>query len=189
MRSLLGIISLSLAFFVTGCGGPESREPLPMHVGKTWTYEMRIGMSKRVEAIKIVRIVPIAGVAGYELKGPLGMSHLAWKGAQLLSDMGAHARLNPPLPILDLQKSKTTWHGRVTTVSQPGAANASIARTEESLVWNTRRVVTTKSTVDLRLPDKEITLETWFLPGVGIVKQEQRTGVRLDSSIVLIGGQ
>lgn len=186
MRRFYG---LAFAIAALGCDGPQSHEPMAMKLDQAWTYEMRVGMSKRVEPIKVIRLVPVGGVAGFELKGPLGMSHLAWKGTQLLSDMGAHARLYPPLPILDLKRKRTTWHGRVTTVSSPAPANAAIERTEETLVWNTRKVPTIRSTVNLHLPDKDITLDTWFMDGVGIIKQEQRTGVRLDTSILLIGSQ
>ena len=176
-----------LAICVVGCRGQEQNDLLPLEVGKIWTYQIRVGMDKRVEPVKVSRETPVDGVNGYELKGLLGDSRLAWKNGQLITDSGAHGRLRPHLPLLDINKDHLTWHGSITTISAPRPAYAKILRTEEkAFFWNNRKTRVTRSTVILTLPDKEITLDTWFLKGVGIVKQEQRTGIRLDTTMTLV---
>jgi hypothetical protein len=57
-----------------------------------------------------------------------------------------------------------------------------------SLSVDSRLVDATESDVVLNLPSRAVTLSTWFEPGVGIVRQEQHTGNRLDIALELVEG-
>lgn len=181
-----GLLAPVAVLVVAGCGKPASHALMPLDIGKVWTYEIRLGIPKRVEQIKVTRKTAVGGVIGVELEGPLGISRIAWRDDQLIADAGAHARFDPPIPLLDARQKVVPWHGRLTTVSTPRPASALITTIKEDLSWKGRKRAVTHSTVAVQLPDKKITLDTWFLAGVGIVKQEQRTGVRLDNTMVLL---
>ena len=168
---------------------------MPMHVGDSFTYEVNLGMEKRVVTVHVARRIPIADVLGYELQGEMGASRLVWKGGQLLTDAGPYGRLDPPLalinstvkPVRDKDKLRVyNWTGVVTTLAEPMNASAKISNSQATVTIGPSEKNTVHSVVEMKIGAKEIRLESWYAPGTGMVKQEQWTGARLNYSAQLL---
>jgi hypothetical protein len=174
----------------SGLIGGCSRQPelMPLYVGRETTYVVRSGLDSKVDPVKVVREVPIAGVRGYELKGPLGVSRLAWKDGVLLASSTANARFDPPLPLLALDKKDRRWSGTVEVRGQSSEAEATLQHQEERIEIGGRRMETTLASLRLKMPRGSIELLSWFHPGSGLVQQEQRTNDQLVLRMEILGG-
>jgi hypothetical protein len=178
---------LTVALATLGCRGGQ-QDLMPLDVGKSWTYHVISGLDSRVESVKAVRPVAVDGVEGMELNGPLGISRLAWRQNSLIAESTSNLRFHPGLPLLAANGSHSKWVGQVTWMGRDIPATADTIQRLKSLPLNSRVIESTESEVVLHLPSRAITLTTWFEPGVGIVRQEQHTGVKLDIGLELIEG-
>jgi hypothetical protein len=176
-----------LVVFAGGCGAGQT-DLMPLQVGKSWTYHVMSGLDSRVESVKVVRPVAVDGVEGMELNGPLGISRLAWRHNSLLAESTSDLRFTPALPLLSANGTGAPWTGWVTWMGRDIAATAEVTQKPRTLPLNSRTIDSIESDVVLRLPSRSIRLTTWFEPGVGIVRQEQHTGVKLDIGLELIEG-
>ncbi len=165
---------LLLLPLVVGCS--KQPELMPMKIGSQTSYVVRYGLDSKVEPVKVVREVPIAGVTGYELAGPLGVSRLAWKDGVLLAAATTNARFDPPIPLLAVDGKDRTWSGTVESLGKKQAATATLVHKSEKIELISKKVDTTLSTLTLSLPKGTVELSSWFQSGVGLVQQEQRTG-------------
>ncbi len=176
-----------------GCGGSQHAE-MPLKVGEAFTYEVVSGMAaKHVDTIRVVGAVPLAGVSGFELKGDLGVSTFAWRKGELLVGNGPYGHIEPPLPLLDLDVKPDkegvrthTWAGTITTVGKPMVAEATVRTDPDKIQFGSHAVTTLHSTVVITMEKRTITLESWFLPGTGMIKQQQRTGTQLNYAATLL---
>lgn len=184
--------ALFLPLLALGCARDDTL--MPLEVGQEVTYVVKTGFASAIEPVKIVRNLPVAGVRGVEMTGPLGSSRLAWKDGVLLADATSHGRFSPPIPLLDAkltEKSKPrTWHGRLEILGQEQPANAILTQKKETIALGSRRVATTVSTLTLDLPasNGKIELISWYQPGTGLVQQEQRTNGRRVLRLELLSG-
>lgn len=160
---------------------------MPLDEGRTWTYSVRTGFDAAVESVKTVRPISVAGASGVELKGPLGVSRLAWKDGILYASETAGARFVPALPLCVPAGKDVTYHGRMESSRGQVAASGTVSSAEGAIVkLGAREFRTLRTTVVLKAGEDGIELITWFAPDVGIVQQEQRTNTVLDAQLQLL---
>jgi hypothetical protein len=181
-------VALLFPLVLLGCAREDAL--MPLEVGREVTYVVRTGFASGVEPVRVVRRLPVAGVRGAELTGPLGSARLAWKDGVLLADATSHGRFSPPLPLLAEDGKARTWHGRLETLGREQPASAKLVHTKETLRLGSRRVATTLAKLTMELPASKglIELDSWYQPGVGLVQQEQRTNGRRVLQLQLLSG-
>jgi len=161
------------ALLLAGCGGGHPL--MPLAVGRSTTYVVKFGFDSRVEPVKVTRRIAVAGVDGYELAGPLGVSRLAWNKGTLYSDQAVNASFEPSLPMLAEDAKDRVWHGRVVSMGKVNPATARLVHKKSSVVIGGRKLDTTLAVLTLTIPGGEIELDSWYAPEIGLVQQEQRT--------------
>lgn len=172
MRTLWALLALA----ALGCGG-GSQTYMPLAEGNTWTYEVRVDSVTSVSDLKVTERVAVGRHSGWRLTGAMGDSRLAWAGDSLLAAELAGTNYWPPIPIF--ANDGTLWNGAVVTATSRSAATAKLTRGTETLKVGGREFKTVKCVVDLKVQDEHIQLTTWFFPGKGVMRQEQRSGPRL----------
>lgn len=169
------------------CGKSDTR--FPTDVGTTWTYSVRNGFgAEHVEDVRVARRLTVAGVEGFELQGPLGSTRMAWRSGTLWCESFANVSLRPPLPLWDPNRKTQAWKGTIETSFGEEAATARIAWDESKIEIDGIRFETMRTQCFLERPQGETQLTTWIAPGVGIVRQEQRTRDALDLSVEWVAG-
>lgn len=148
---------------------------MPLEVGRSTSYVVKFGFDSRVEPVRIRRHVAVAGVDGYELAGPLGVSRLAWNGGTLYADEAVNASFQPSLPLLAEDRKEHVWHGRVISMGNENPATAKLTHQDAEVVVGGRKLKTVQATLLVTMPKGTIQLDSWYAPGVGLVQQEQRT--------------
>lgn len=168
-------LALLAAFALIGCGADDRL--MPLRVGNEWSYDVKTGLPESVASVKITREVPVAGITGYELNGPMGLSRVAWKGEMLVATVLGNARFHPPLPLLNSieEKQTTKWSGRMYSLGRTYEAQATLSQESTPLTREGRKYRAIKTVMLIRLPSRELEIQTWYAPGVGILNQVQRT--------------
>jgi len=198
--SILGACAAALG---TGCTGP--RGYFPLEVGKTWTYHVRAGLASTVDDVRVTRRMAVAGAAGCEVGGPLGLSRIAWRGGTLVADSLPNTRFDPPLPLLapgdpatireadgargrSPRRPARSWSGRVETMGKTCAGSANLYQEEASVTLGARQYPALKATLRLVAGAHKIELVTWYVDGMGPLRQEQQTNGLQDVSMEYLGG-
>jgi hypothetical protein len=182
MRPWTGICVL-LGLAVGGCRSQPAEFPLA--VGKTWTYSVRTGLVTHVEPVKVTRSLSVAGVSGYELSGPMGVSRVGWKDQELVADALANASFNPALPLLisGEERARRSWSGTMTVAGSGAASSAILVQEPETRQVGGKSVRAIKAVLTLKARGRTVEVITWYVAGTGPVMQEQRTDGRLDISL------
>ena len=169
-----------------GCGSPPPLVPLA--VGAHWDYRFRWGLERETGRVEVVREVPVGGGTGWELRSPMGVSRLGYRGDRLVASQLGGAFLTPPLPIGVPVGSRAVWHGRVASLKgeTPGSAVVEADKAKVNVAGAPRAV--NRTVVTMRVDGKTVELTTWYAPGEGLLQQEQRTNERLDLALERIGG-
>ncbi len=181
---------LTTLLLLSGCRGGGDSDLMPLKVGSEWKYSVSGTFAKFVEPMRINREIGVAGTQGVELVGPMGYSSVAWKKGVLYADRLAGTSYSPPLPLLAADGRQMDWDG---TVAWPtdGTQKATARLTHETqkLKLDANEYSTTRSRLQIIIDGtKSVELTTWFAPGIGIVRQEQRTGSNLDIRIDYLSG-
>lgn len=161
--------------FVAGCGNDDRL--MPLRVGNEWSYDVKTGLPESVDKVKVTREVPVADTVGFELSGAMGLSRMAWKGETLVASVLGNSRFSPPLPLLNSieEKQTTKWKGRMYSQGRTYEATATLSQEPTPLTREARKYQAVKTTLLIRLNDRELEVQTWYAPGVGILNQVQRT--------------
>jgi hypothetical protein len=171
---------------IAGCGeGPS--DLMPLSVGDSWVYLTRTGIKTYTQQLTVERPVAVGDVEGYELAGDLGVAHLAWSHGRLITDQMVGTRFDPPLVLYAPTNKDIAWSGAVYSSDRKETATGTVGTGKEKLDLLGRTVETQYSTVWLRVGTRNVVLKTWFEPGTGIVRQEQKTDNRLDLVIEYLG--
>jgi hypothetical protein len=193
-RSFAKICGLgALALLCAGCGRPAG-EYFPLREGVTWSYRVRAGFVVRVEEVRVLRPIAVAGARGWELASPMGGSRLAWSGGWLVAESLPGARFSPALPLLAPARPSATWNwpeagdGYATFGGTTIEARAVGRQRPETLEVGGREYETLRSTVELSAGGERIELDTWFAPGIGPLRQEQRTNGLLVGTLERVAG-
>jgi hypothetical protein len=157
-----------------------------MEVGKAWVYMARTGLQSLPDNVRVTRRLSVDGVEGVELMGDLGVSHVAWSGSRLITDQMAGCRFLPPLPLLAVGEDQASWRGWVYSGAKREPWKAQISSQSAKLDVLGTMANTVCSSVDMSSGPLRLQVKTWFEPGVGIVRQEQRTNDRLDLTLELL---
>ncbi len=144
----------------------------------------------RVEEVKVLRKVPVAGVTGYELGGPMGQSRIAWKDGILVAQQLPNATFNPPIPLLvgGVEKATRDWKGMIGAVGKGTPASATLIQEGDTQSFTGRPIRTTRATLTIIAGSQKIELITWYQKGQGPIKQEQRTNDSLQVLLEAING-
>jgi hypothetical protein len=175
------------ALVAASCGSSDSL--MPDRTGLTWTYSVRTGFGAQfVEDVRIMRRLSVTGAEGFELSGPMGAARLAWKKGALWAQDFGNARALPAIPLLRLDRQPAEWNGTLETAFGLEKAAGRLTHSTERLQKGGRKWETVRTELTLERPLGATTLTTWFAPGVGIVRQEQRTRGTLDLRIEWVSG-
>lgn len=177
-----GLLLLALA---CGCA-PSEQKYLPLTVGNRWSYSVKADFDTTVDDIAVTGRVPVGKVEGYRMTGNLGTSEMAWDGSTLLAAELAGQRFSPPLPLLTA--STTMWKGHIETAGRRIPAKAKVVSTKVKERFANRDYDTRRTEITFSSVGPNIYLTTWFAEGIGILKQEQRTGAKRDRRIEYLSG-
>ncbi len=189
--AVLGLCGLAL--FLHGCSAAPN--PMPLDLGREWTYAVSAGFQKFVEPVRVVGRVPVSKTEGYKLEGPLGTSHLAYEDGKLIASKFANSSFEPPLPLLDTRlknesKPKSwAWTGSLRSFGYDRPASATISQSKTKVDFAGESIDAIRTDILIRSKSAQIELRTWFRPGYGIVQQEQRTNRNLIVALQLISSK
>ena len=172
--SLITGSALAAALRLGGCDNTGNY--FPLELGSSATYRVR-GFRKDTTIVRVKRVISVAGVRGFELQGPNGVSQLAWRGGQLVANQLAGARFQPALPLLSPNNlsDPITWEGTLTFLESNERANATLKQVAATEMFSGRKVRVIKATLVLDTPKRQIELESEYAAGIGLIKQQQRT--------------
>ena len=127
--------------------------------------------------MRVSRRVAVDDVAGYELTGPLGTARLAWHGPRLVAETLCGTTYDPPIPLLDarLPQTPVVWSGTVMAPSTASDAKATLIHVATDTMFASRKTEAVETVLKLQAGRQLIELDSWFVDGVGLVKQEERT--------------
>lgn len=169
---------LLLGFGVLIACGCSQGDPLfPLRMGNEWSYSVKTGLAEYVESIKVSKELPVGGRQGYELTSSMGMTRLAWVDGVLLATALTGTRFNPPIPVLTSSEDTATlkWKGRMYSGGHTYEADATVTQSPDALHRDGRRLAAIKTATLIRLSDREIEIQSWYVTGTGLVNQVQRT--------------
>lgn len=155
-------------------------------MGNKWTYEVKTDFDSRVDDVAVVSRVPVGTVEGYELASPTGASRLGWNGDVLVMSMISGQVYDPPIPIFST--SKRSWQGTIETAGRLTPAKAELVCQPVKLRFAGRQVDGYQSDLSIHTTGAPVHLTSWFVKGVGLFRQEQRTGERRDRRVEYLSG-
>ncbi len=160
---------------LAGCSRPH--EFLPLKVGNQWRYKVNAGLDNFINTVEVVKTVPGEAGANFVLDGTLGTSLLAWKDGILRATSLAGDRFNPPLPMLDGNKttSNLLWEGTVYASGKTYKASGTLVQEEGSVEVNSMKRKGLNTVLTLKFPDRSIKVESSYVRGIGLISQNQWT--------------
>lgn len=179
-------VNLALIAVAVGCGPPD---PFPLETGRKWSYSVRGGLSSRVESIRVVGPIAVDGRPGWRLAGSLGVAAMAWTPDALVAEQVPGTRFSPALPILYRSPERAaTWRGMITWMNGVAEAGADIAQEPVTIDIGGRKMKVTQVRHRFTMPNGLSELVSWYAPGIGLVRQQQRDGDRLVRSLEWLSG-
>lgn len=165
------------------CAGHEG--PIPLAVSAVWTYSVRSGLTTRVEEVRVLCRVPVAGALGYEIRGAGASCLVAWSNGALVAARLGNTHFEPPIPILLGEGSRNvSWSGRMKCLGLSAPARGTLEQAAERSEASASPVQ--RATLTVRSGGSSIELTTRFSPLRGIVSQEQRTDGTLDADLKVL---
>ncbi len=189
--AVLGLFGIALN--LNGCSAAPN--PMPLDLGREWTYAVSAGFQKFVEPVRVVGRVPVSKTEGYKLEGPLGTSHLVYEDGKLIASKFANSSFEPPLPLLDTRLKNESkpknwaWTGSLRSFGYDRPASATISQSKTKVDIAGESIDAIRTDILIRSKSAQIELRTWFRPGYGIVQQEQRTNRNLIVALQLISSK
>ena len=146
--------------------------------------------------VKVTRYLTVASHQGFELKGTNGVSRLAVIDRILVAERLNGATFDPPIPLIALDKMPKekeveekiisgTTRMRYMKTTQECNISLTQMRKEDSL-YKGQTVRTLVGTLLLETPRKKFVLRTEYLPGVGILNQDQQADGNFEFGLVLL---
>jgi len=148
---------------------------MPLATGRTWTYEVSDLRLSQVVPMRVARKVSVDDVPGYELTGPLGTARLAWHGPRLVAETLGSTTYAPPIPLLDarIPPGDVLWSGFVMADGAVNDGHATLTHKTAETPFASHKVPAVETILDLRVGKRRIELDSWFVDGVGLIKQEE----------------
>lgn len=184
----LGLL-LALCGSQPGCG-PQNEAYFPLKKGAEWTYQVRSGFVSRIETVRATKQVPVGGSLGWLLESPACDSSVAWIGDQLLAAELAGTRFVPPVPILSFsdRPSSGEWQGLATVAGRTYGGTAKLLQAKAKFPLGSKVVTGIHATLRLDVPTGPIEVWSWYVDGIGLVRQEQRDRSGLARSLEYVKG-
>lgn len=161
---------------------------MPLSQGHQWDYTVRSGFTSQVERVVITRSTSVASGIGYVIQGPMGTSILSWSGATLYAEDLPGTRFLPPVPLLNAQLESKTWSGTIRSVGGDQTGTGKLTHQEEDFKLSGSKSKSIKSVLTLDFSGRNRELTTWFIAGVGVVRQEERVQGELIRTIEYVSG-
>ena len=162
---------------VAGCA-PFEQSYFPVRTGQVWTYQVQSDFDTYVDDIKVVGSANVGAVKGWKLQGRMGTSCLGWSGDTLIaSELGGRS-FDPPLPVFS--RAPKSWKGTISVAGRRFPASAKITSQKTTEKLGGRSYEAWQTTVVMTGTGQTVQLDSWFVSGVGLLRQEQRTGTHRD---------
>lgn len=163
---------------------------MPLSVGKSWTYEVRGRQLTQVGTMEVSRKLSVAGVEGYELNGPTGLSRLAWSHGRLLASEMAGTYYRPAIVILDpsCPPGAIGWVGDIVGPAGTISASALLFNKAVQWPWGGRSVAAIETTLQIDADRRHVAVVSHYVDGVGLVGQDQRTNGLQDVALEMTAG-
>ncbi|MBS1706582.1 MAG: hypothetical protein JST40_11970 [Armatimonadetes bacterium] len=172
---------------------------MPLAQGNSWTYTQKAGLNTSVESIQVAAKDPVDGEQGYRLTGPGGDSRLVWTGGSLRAAELGGTNYAPSIVMLEPAAAYDPNSKEPRARAKPSKHIVTVGRRSYQATVTT---VTSKSTIKLggvdtdalqsevsfQLEGREYSVLTWFTRGIGIVRQEVRSGTVLVRSLDYVKG-
>jgi hypothetical protein len=163
---------------VAGCGSGGS-PAFPFERGVSWTYRVSREFGSRIETLTAFPGGPVGSRPGWWIKGPSGTSLLAVDGGTVWAAELGGTRFDPPIPIVATRSRG--WTGTVVAPHGPVRAKAALA-------CRAGPGQETESALKVIGPGIDLQVTTWTRPGVGIVRQDERSKGRRLMRAELVAG-
>ena len=187
MRQYAVAVVFGLA--AVGCVG-DAHSWMPLEEGNIWHMKVSSGLLTGFVEVKVNREAQVGPYSGWELVSRMGASRLAWSEGTLYASELSGTRYSPPIPLLaELGENQSVrWKGTVTTgsIQVNGAATLVVKQTKEKV--GVRSHPAREATVTLAIGDSRHEIQTSFVRGVGIVRQEHRVDGALENRISYSSG-
>ncbi len=182
-----GVAPGALAFLclVAACG-PGVERHMPLREGTAWTYTVQRDFDKLVAEARVEGRVPVGGTLGWRIVGPGLDSTLAWSDGRLVAGSLAGTRFDPPVPLF--AGGEAAWSGSMSPPGRTEHAQGTLTQAEDTLRVGGRDAKSVRTVLTLRGATGETVVETWFVAGTGIVRQESRRGGRLLTRTEYVSG-
>ena len=180
------ILVLVAALLLSGCG--QDTGAMPLRRGATWQYQSQVGLTSSVVDVSVSGEVPVGKFSGFELTSSHCPARLAWGQGVLWASQLGGTTFEPPIPILAPIGSKLAWAGtmRLAGIAKKSKASLTVTETDEKVGSQERKA--RQSVLSLEAGPERTEVTTWFVVGVGIVRQEQRAGEMLTNRLVYLSG-
>lgn len=170
MRAYLPIA----AVLVAGCG--SEKDIVPLEVGLKSRYEVQGGpFNHFIAEAEVVRQAAVAGLDGYVIAGPMGETHVAWKGDTLVGERFSNTRFVPAIPLVVARDGQIRKHWKGTVQGFWGGFNGDAildqGPADDAQGKKLKRVKTVLTVSDPK--GRSIKLLTEYEPGIGIISQRQ----------------
>lgn len=135
--------------------------------------------------------VRVGDQMGMLLFGDDGSSRLAWDGNTLTASEFVGCAFDPPVPLLEANAEVATWEWRGSVRRGGVVSSARVQASQESATTDDlgREVPALRVTMTLNVGGAGETIETYYVRGVGIQRQEVRRGGRQVLLVTLATGR
>jgi hypothetical protein len=182
-----------------GCGGGEQSSPwFPLREGAKWTFDVQIGLIKRVETLDVDSRDSVAGQAGWRLRGPGGDSRVTWKQGTLVADELAGTRYMPAIPLLSpriAQRKKVTtpaesipWKGTIVVGARAMNATANLRVFHDDMIVLGKKDEVLRAELTVTVGNKARVVTTWYAQGIGVYRQEETLDGNMERSLDYVKG-
>jgi hypothetical protein len=162
---------------------------MPMRTGAKWSYAVSTPRRDATPDVRIRRPIAVGDASGFELDGPQGLSRLAWSHGRLIASQLGNTTFDPPIPLLDpAQPAELTWHGRTSGAFPTAEASATLRHETSATLLAGVRQPAIKTTLEFKLSGHRVDLLTWWVRGIGIAEQTQRTDGVQDVALSWLSG-
>ncbi|MER3413863.1 MAG: hypothetical protein C4340_00195 [Armatimonadota bacterium] len=141
--------------------------------------------------LKVGGRVRVGDQMGVLLTGEDGASRLAWAGNTLIASEFVGCAFNPPIPVLEAGADTATWEWRGAVRRGGVVSSAHVRASQQPSVTEDlgRELPSLRVTLSLSVDGKSQTVETHYVRGVGIQRQEVRRDGRQVLLVTLATGR
>jgi hypothetical protein len=173
------------------CACSTTRAFMPLEVGREWTYSVVDAYGPRMARLTVREPARVGDQMGVLLLGDDGPSRLAWDGSVLVASEFVGCAFDPPIPLLQANAEASSWEWRGAIRRGGIVSSARVIAAQEAATTDDlgREVPSLRVTLRLNVGGETETVETHYVRGVGIQRQEVRRGGRQVLLVTLATGR